>query len=190
MRTLSAEWHRHTETPWDFLLLLWPSDSFCGKLNVYCFNNIWENSHWKIKNAVTSTVRKLVMATVPANVYLLLLFFCFLLFFFLMWNVKYLLFKRSLLKCILFVFRLKDKGEDRWRHSFPGGHVAIIWTSSHCHAALLLSKRRIHTSLMASFWIPSYIIILYAIYIYMLKCSIYIVHLFFNWQGGAAFELE
>ena len=40
LRTLSAEWHRHTETPQDFLLVLWPSDSFCGKFDVYCFNNI------------------------------------------------------------------------------------------------------------------------------------------------------
>ena len=45
--------------------------------------------------------------------------------------------------------------------------MAIIWTASHCHATLLLSKRRIHTSRMASFWIPSHIIILYAVYIYM-----------------------
>ena len=81
--------------------------------------------------------------------------------FFLMWNVKYLL-----LKCILFVFRLKDKAEDSWRHSILGGrgnYLDVIALS--CNAIII--GRRIHTSRMASFWIPSHIIILYAIYIYM-----------------------
>ena len=38
---------------------------------------------------------------------------------------------------------------------------------------------------MASFWISSHIIILYAIYIYMFICSIYIVHFF---QATLEFE--
>ena len=42
-------------------------------------------------------------------------------------------------KMYLICFQVKDKAEDSWRHSFLGGHVAIIWTSSDCHATLLLS---------------------------------------------------
>ena len=69
-------------------------------------------------------------------------------------------------KMYLFFFRLKDKAEDSWRHSILGGrgnYLDVIALS--CNAIII--GRRIHTSRMASFWIPSHIIILYAIYIYM-----------------------
>ena len=93
-------------------------------------------------------------------------------------------------KMYLICFQAKRQSR-RWLTSFfsrrtCGNYMDVIALS--CNAIII--EKRINTSRMASFWIPSHIIILYAIYIYMFICSIYIVHLFFNWQGGAAFELE
>ena len=98
--------------------------------------------------------------TVPAN-----MFFCCCCFFY--FEASNILFLRSLLKCILFVFRLKDKAEDSWRHSFLGRHVSVIWTSSRLSCNAFIIGRQIHISRMASFWSHSHITILYAIYIYM-----------------------
>ena len=88
---------------------------------------------------------------------------------------------------VSFVFRLKDKAEDSLRHSFLGGHVAIIWTSSHSHAMLLLlGDGFIQTVWLLSGSLHTLSFCMQFTYI----CLIYIIHLFFKWQGGAAFELE
>ena len=115
---------KHLKT---FFFVLCPSDSFCGKFDINCFSNICENPHWKIKNVVTSTVRKLYQQT------------CFFLVFFSDVKRRISLVLKVNAKMYLICFQVKDKAEDSWRHSFLWGHVAIIWTSSDCHATLLLS---------------------------------------------------
>ena len=165
---------KHLKT---FFFVLCPSDSFCGKFDINCFSSICENSHWKIKNAVTSTVRKLNQQT----------FFFF--FFFSDVKRRISLVLKVTAKMYLICFQMKDKAEDSWHHSFLGGHVAIIWTSSDCHATLLLS-RETDSYKPYGFFLDPFTHYHFVCYLHIYICSIYIVYLFFKWQGGAAFELE
>ena len=153
------------------------TDSFCVKFGVNCFNNICENSYWKIKNAVISTVWKLVMPTViqyqqtclfsdvKRQISLVLKVTAKMYHLFSEWKTK-----QKIVDVILF-------SED----------VAIIWTSSHCHATLLLSG----DGFIQAVWLLSGSLHTFSFcMLFTYICSIYIVHLFFKWQGGAAFELE